>query len=148
MVYSFDPKERRLPDVAPHTINLSTKSLIYGSRTDDFTALLNGLDEGELNSDAEDDDKLIQGLVDELATRPGWDNINLDADDGDNDKDTENVDSRIGYDVVKAPEHLNAKSLDQYRKDGPFGKLHCFGVCLSRSSQLTLTFERSPRSTG
>jgi hypothetical protein len=42
-----------------------------GSKSDNYNELLNGLDDGELGVDEEDNDEVIQGLVNDLATRLG-----------------------------------------------------------------------------
>lgn len=140
--FGFDPAERHI-SCAPHTINLCTKAMMYGTKSADFRELLVGLG-GDAIIDDDDEDDQVETAV--LALQQEEES----ADSSDEEEADEDLldESEAHTPVFPIPENITAESLDQYRKEGPGGKLHNLGVYLNRSSQLKMAFEKAQLATG
>jgi hypothetical protein len=126
--YGFNENERRIR-YAPHFIHLTVKALFYGEESKDVQMkdLLDDLDSATLNEK-------------EAATRLVTANEPPAEEDftSESEQDNENND-------VSSFFYITPESLDQYRKDGPFGKLHNIGVHLRQSSQLQQAFREAQK---
>ncbi|KAK6850539.1 ribonuclease H-like protein [Apiospora arundinis] len=137
-LFHFDAEERRIR-CAPHIINLVTKSIIYGSRSDDFNVLLEGLDDH-----ITDNNELLDQALRRLPVEVSVDEDAADV-DGAEAEDIDDMSDHTDTIISSAPGIITMESIDQYRRSGPGGKLHNIGVFLRRSSQLLVAFQEAQK---
>jgi hypothetical protein len=129
--FGFDKGERRIR-CAPHFLNLAVRSMMYGSKRDNFAELLAHWGDKDFMTE-DDEQRQLSDAINELA--------------GDDDFATPSLeeDCELGaapeesQDQCHVPDIINAERLDKYRKFGPFGKLHNIGIALRTSSQLLVS---------
>ena len=137
-LFHFDAEERRIR-CAPHIINLVTKSIIYGSRSDDFSVLLEGL-----GDHITDNNELLDQALRRLPVEDSVDEDAADV-DGAEAEDIDDMSDHTDTIISSAPGIITMESMDQYRRSGPGGKLHNIGVFLRRSSQLLVAFQEAQK---
>ncbi|KAI1874248.1 uncharacterized protein JN550_002827 [Neoarthrinium moseri] len=138
-VYLFKPDERRIR-CAPHTINLAVRSMMYGdgAKKTDFHELL-GKFQADSGPSGEGEMQNLREAIQMIGDDEYWDEHQEEVLAAADEDDILAADAVSDFPAVSAeiPALVNASSLEQYRKSGPFGKLHNIGVCLRLSSQLT-----------
>ncbi len=132
--HGFLPEERRIR-CAGHIFNLCVRAMLYGSKQEDFTAIVAA--DGD---DQDDDDERIDRAIDEA--------LEGDVED---DKDEEmqpdalrNVDEDFPS-SHPAPEAITGTTFREYSQNGAAGMLHNIGVQLRASPQLYEQFLQSQR---
>lgn len=132
--HSFSPEERRIR-CAGHIFNLCVRAMLYGSKRENFAAIVAA--DGD-DQDGEEDEQVDQAIDEALDG---------EAEDG----AEEGVQAEI---VVgspdeafssshPAPKEINSTTFAEYSKHGAAGMLHNIGVQLAANSQLYEQFLRS-----
>jgi len=152
--FGFDPAERRI-SCAPHTINLVTKAMMYGTKRDNFAELLRTAGSIHPDTDIAEEEARDMVAADVQALNEALDEVisyeeppELDFGEDSTYEGLGLLDDPIATSQAQVipfptPDIIDSASLNQYRKQGPGGKLHNIGVYLSRSSQLKMAFEKA-----
>ncbi|KAK4077569.1 hypothetical protein Purlil1_12331 [Purpureocillium lilacinum] len=130
--HGFSPEERRIR-CAGHILNLCVRAMLYGSKREDFAAIV------AADGDDQDDDELqVDQAIDEALSG-----------------ETEDADEGIQAEIVvasseenflsshPAPDEINSVTFREYSHHGAAGMLHNIGVQLRTSSPLYEQFLRS-----
>ncbi|OWT43206.1 hypothetical protein VFPPC_18521 [Pochonia chlamydosporia 170] len=131
--HNVSPEERRIR-CAPHIFNLCVRALLYGSKRENFAAIVAA--DGD---DQDEDEQQIDHAIDEVL-----------------DGEMDNEDEKMQADAVihpdedfmsshPAPEEINATSFREYGQYGAPGMLHNIGLQLRASPQLYEQFRQSQR---
>lgn len=131
--HDFCPEERRIR-CAAHIFNLCVRALLYGSKRENFAAIVAA--DGD---DQDEDEYQIDHAIDEAL-----------------DGEMDNEDEEMHTDVLvhpdedftsthPAPEEINAASFREYGQYGAPGMLHNIGLQLRASPQLYEQFRQSQR---
>ncbi len=123
--FGFDRDERRI-HCAPHFLNLAAKAMMYGSKRDNFAELLTHWGDKDFMTQ-EDEQRVLSDTVNELQTDDG-----LGAPEVGFELE---IAPEEGQDECAVPEIINAETIEEHRKFGPFGKLHNLGIAFRTSSQ-------------
>ncbi|EFZ03855.2 hAT family dimerization domain protein [Metarhizium robertsii] len=138
--FGFDRDERRIR-CAPHFLNLAVRSMMYGSKRDNFGELLAHWGDKDFMTE-EDEQSQLSDAINELRT----DDDDFAAPSLEEDFELEAT-PEGSQDQCPVPDIINAEGMDKYRKFGPFGKLHNIGIALRTSSQLLEDFHEAQRQT-
>ncbi|KAJ3455467.1 hypothetical protein MRS44_016949 [Fusarium solani] len=142
--FDFDDKERRLR-CAPHIVHRVVRAMLYGNSK--VNAEVIATTPEEIGNDISDEDEGVAirhalRAVDQYATTDEDEDDEEDISDGSDESDEVGnepvtVDPfepiEANFSVLFSP---TAPGLQDFRKNGPMGKLHNMGIALHRSSQL------------
>jgi hypothetical protein len=127
-------------------------AMLYGagSQRVRLDELLAGYGDGdflrnEIDENDDDDDDNYEQLDDALRELQGDDDFTSDDEDFLSEDEDEPA-SQFPAVATAVPNRITTQSLQRYRKNGPFGKLHNIGAHLRRSSQLKQLFYEAQRS--
>jgi hypothetical protein len=127
------------------------RALLYGDGTKQVSLTQLGDAYGDpdfLSSDDNEDDgeeqQALNAHLDRLQTSNSVEDQGESSGD-DAEEDFELPDAQVPGTAAHIPTIIDHESLESYRKEGPFGKLHNIGVLFRRSSQLKQAFLKAQK---
>lgn len=120
--FGFDQHERRIR-CGPHFLNLAVKAMMYGGKKDNFAELLAHWGDQDFMTE-QDEQHQLSDAVNALKSDDDLDAPVLEEDLELNTATDEAQDSCL------VPEMVDAVKMENYRKYGPFGKLHNIGITI------------------